>query len=227
MRNHSLNRVKKKSEEYAISEVSFFQWISHQIAYDFITRKKYILIHETDPKWDASGSLRVDQFGFNVKDYEKVADFLQEYDGHSYATYVSGHGLKYTTYYDRYIKKLKKLDVHHSNSESMLEEIGKIDFLFLYRKGKYAAEKQIQQEIKRELEEQENREVARKQWNLLEKKHKLMFQRPIPKRIKDSNYEAFNQFLSEQNVSKEEWAFVARYAPVSVSQRVRSKLRFG
>lgn len=227
MSNQSIYKVKDELPKYVKGHVTFFQWISTQIAYDILTKKRYFLSHEQDPSWDASGKLYVDHFGFNVKDYHLVADFMKEFDGHSYPTYQSGHGIKYTTYFDRYRKILKKIDKHHQDPDITLKKIGKTNFLFLYRKGKVIAEKIIQQDIKEAQQEQENKKKAQKMWRLLDKKYRLMFQKPIPSRIKHSNFKQFNQFLSEQNLTREEWAFIAQYAPISVSNRVRSKLKFG
>lgn len=227
MVNQSIFRVKDDLSNYINGHISIFHWISTQVAYDIQTKKKYILSHADDPTWDSSGKLIVDPYGFKLHDYSLVADFLTEFDGFSYPTYQSGQGIKYTTYFDRYIKILQNWHEQLQDPKSILADIGQINFIFLYKKGKPIADRMIQQDIIEAQIEHKNKQKAQKIWRILDKKYRLMFQEPIPKRIKDSNVKQFNQFLREQNLTKKEWAFIAQYAPISVSQRVRSKLKLG
>ena len=63
-----------------------------------------------------------------------------------------------------------------------------------------------------------------KLWPLLEKKYKLTYQKPFPKRIEMPEFISFQQFLDDHNVQKQERVLIGKYAPISFSNSVFFKL---
>jgi len=62
-----------------------------------LERPKYKIDHQGDPPWDCSGQPR--ECGcFDVAQYNTLTEFLEEYTGESYASYISGYGLFHYTY---------------------------------------------------------------------------------------------------------------------------------
>ncbi|MDY0406069.1 hypothetical protein P5G51_012320 [Virgibacillus sp. 179-BFC.A HS] len=85
-------------------ETEIMQLFPPLLSYDLMTGNKRYISHDFDPPWDHSGTLIScsTNVNFNLADYEKVGDFLEEYTGNSVATYISRHGLFHETYRDKY-----------------------------------------------------------------------------------------------------------------------------
>jgi hypothetical protein len=84
---------------YIVTEI--IEAIKEDITYNFITNSKY-LWKESGEEWDISGYLTNTYKKLKLSDYHKLNDFLEEYTGDSEATYISGMGLSYPTYGERY-----------------------------------------------------------------------------------------------------------------------------
>lgn len=115
MMQETINIIAKGIEKNFADEVeNIKKWIPSQLAYDVLTGKRYELTHYYDPPYDSSGKLVTDYDSFDVNHYKTVGDFLDELTGISNATYLSGHGLHYSTYGEYYEELIKeKLIITH------------------------------------------------------------------------------------------------------------------
>ncbi|WP_080873870.1 hypothetical protein [Oceanobacillus timonensis] len=264
-------------------ETEIMQLFSPLLSYDFMRGQKYYVSHEFDPPWDYSGTLfrcQTDE-NFNLDDYEKVADFLEEYTGNRIATYQSHCGLFHETYREKYSdwfeeqyrnahygyfnklenEKLELLameiyndgylekndiddlinelindmeefeDMSILHAEYLCTKISEMDLLLVYKLGEPEAKNwllQEQMEIENTARQmKEEKEAFDKRWLLLEKKYRLTFQKPFPKRIEKPDFQSFKHFLDKHHVSKEERILIAKYAPISFSNAVSHKLKHG
>lgn len=276
-----------KKIESELKEV--IKWVDTEIkqsfpsllSYDLLTGRKRYISHNFDPQWDHSGTLfsYSKNANFDLADYEKVEDFLEEYTGNSVATYISHHGLSHETYREKYSDWFGEqyrnahydyfynlgsevlgplmLDIHGNDyleqydtddlinelideveefedmsflhAERLCSKINEMDLLLVYKLGEpKAKERLLQKQIEREnatIQMRDEEDAFRKRWLLLEKKYRLTFQKPFPKRIEMRDFETFKHFLDQQHVSKEERALITKYAPISFSNSVFYKLR--
>lgn len=120
-------------------------------------------------------------------------------------------------------------DMSFLHAEDLCSKISEMDLLLVYKLGEpEAKERLLQEQIKIEnitRQMRDEKEVFHKRWLLLEKKYKLVFQKPFPERIEMPDFEIFKHFLDQHHVSKEERALIAKYAPISFSNAVINKLR--
>lgn len=90
----SINLPKLDKNSTIKQEIS--DWFAFSILYD---QKRDI--HYNDCPYDHSGTLHSDG-SFCLDDYKLLSDFLEEYNGHTRATYVSGMGLSHETYFSEF-----------------------------------------------------------------------------------------------------------------------------
>lgn len=127
---------------------------------------------------------------------------------------------------------IDELEACHDHSyiyaENSCAKISGMDLLLVYKQGMREAEERLRQEQidkeKAAKQMQVEKEAFAKFWPLLEKKYKLAHQKPIPKRIELADFKMFQQFLDQQHVSQEQKVLIAKYANLSFSNAVSSKL---
>ncbi|GGP09034.1 hypothetical protein [Oceanobacillus neutriphilus] len=230
-----IKKIERDLDEVAEqTETEIMQLFSSLLSYDLMTGVKYYVSHEFDPPWDFSGTLfrcQIDE-NFNLADYEKVEEFLEEYTGNTVATYSSHYGLFHETYREKYsdwfeeqyrnahydyfnklgnevlellavkiynddymetndmhdliyelisdIEEFEDMSIIHANN--LCSKISEMDFLLIYKLGESEAkERLLQEQVKREKTKDE-RDTFRKRWLLLEKKYRLAYQKPFPKK---------------------------------------------
>ncbi|WP_093229030.1 hypothetical protein [Thermoflavimicrobium dichotomicum] len=82
-------------------QTHFFDYL-HQVAewfaYTLQTKPKYMITHEYDPPWDSSGKLIHAKQPFQLSDYPLLQEFIEEYNGCTYATFMSGCGFRHETF---------------------------------------------------------------------------------------------------------------------------------
>lgn len=288
MRNESILVIESDLKDVVKQvEAEIMQSFPYLLSYDLLTGRKQKLTHDFDPPWDYSGTLisTPGNTSYNVADYEKVGDFLQEYTGNTIASYISNYGLLHETYEEKhskwgedkfrdahydYFNKLGKEtletlivdilgksyldydgdeheedlndlteilityvdefeDLSFSYAESLYSKIMDMDLLLVYKLGEPEAKEDIhRQRVECERAEKlmrEEEEAFYKWWPLLEKKYKLSFQKPFPKRIEMPDFESFAHFLDQHQVSIKERALIAKHAPISFSNSVSYKLK--
>lgn len=119
-------------------------------------------------------------------------------------------------------------DLSFLHAERLCSKLMGMDLLLVYKLGEQKAKEKIHR--KRAESERvtklmkDEKDAFHKRWPLLEKKYKLSFQKPFPNRIEMSDFEAFEHFLDQNHVSKEERALIAKHAPISFSNTVSNKL---
>ena len=125
------------------------------------------------------------------------------------------------------IEEFEDMLFHYA--EVTCSKIRMMDVHLIYKLGEQEAKEQIvQEQIERKKAEKQMRdekEAFLKRWQLLENKYRLVFQKPFPKRIEMPDFEAFKNFLDQHDVSKEERGLIAKYAPISFSNRVFYELK--
>ncbi|MCG7337036.1 hypothetical protein MHZ95_17385 [Sporosarcina sp. ACRSM] len=251
-----------------------------RLSYDLLTGQKRYLSHELDPPWDHSGHLftKLGDARFTIEQYGKVGDFFEEYTGNSIASFVSGCGLFYETYEEKYEGWMEEQfrDAHNTvlqskddedlsmltraafgvdsfdpndkdflvddlqntfdeledfsflHAENLRMKISAMDLRFVFKLGEKQAKKRIYMEKLRMEQRAKQIELEKaafnKLWSLLEKKYRLVYQKPFPKRIEMPDYAAFKKFLDDHNVQNWERALIGNYAPISFSNSVTFKL---
>jgi len=88
----AIRAVAERHKEEIITELA--AWVT----YNFDNAVKYVVCHESDPPWDHSGMLIELDERLDENDYDKVQDFLDEYNGKTEATSLSGLGFGHDTY---------------------------------------------------------------------------------------------------------------------------------
>ena len=78
-------------------EQELFKDVASEFAYQILYESKYYVTHRDDPPWDCSGETRRDERGYVIDTYEMLGDYLEEYNGNSEASFVSGCGLFHKT----------------------------------------------------------------------------------------------------------------------------------
>ncbi len=77
----------------------YVQLVADWFAYIILKNRKYKIYHSTNPPWDNSGKVICIDEQFDLNDYATFNDFINnEYNGESYASYMSGHGMFHDTY---------------------------------------------------------------------------------------------------------------------------------
>ncbi|PTM59848.1 hypothetical protein [Desmospora activa] len=76
----------------------YFDHIAKWMAYQFLTKNKYEVDHNLDPPWDSSGRLISTNQNLQTEDYQTLEQFLEEYNGNSLPSFVSGCGLSHQTF---------------------------------------------------------------------------------------------------------------------------------
>ena len=71
-----------------------------KIIKNFYTQDKIEITHDYDPPFDCSGQAYRTHEYYRLMDYQTFEDFLEEYNGASQASYMSGCGLFWRTYSD-------------------------------------------------------------------------------------------------------------------------------
>ena len=112
--------------------------------------------------------------------------------------------------------------------EELLAKIGDMTMQLAYGLG----EDQAMERIRKEDEEQRKRAVQIEKeraefktfWPLLEKEYRLTYQKEIPKIIEMLEYPSFKQFLDQHHIDKNKRRLIAKYAPISFSNKVEFKL---
>jgi hypothetical protein len=94
-----LNQKVKENFNLYITVVA--KWLAMVILSD---KPKYVVVHDYDPSWDFSGSLE-HKGHLNLRDYNILEDFLDEYTGATLPSYVSGCGL----FHQRYVENLEEI----------------------------------------------------------------------------------------------------------------------
>lgn len=119
---------KKLHSAYTNKKTEVLDTINTEIVRRFLFGEKYKLIHDFDPPWDCSGTLVKINKKFNLHDYKKVGNFLEEYNGNMKATYMSGLGFVPETFEEDVeylindeIKKLLEQVVQELESVEMQE----------------------------------------------------------------------------------------------------------
>ncbi len=69
-----------------------------KIIANFYSNEKIEITHDYDPPYDSSGQVIHTNNKYKVEDYRLFSDFLEEYNGVSEATFISGCGLYWQTY---------------------------------------------------------------------------------------------------------------------------------
>lgn len=119
-------------------------------------------------------------------------------------------------------------DMSFDYAEIICSKISMMDLLLVYKLGEQeATERVVQEQIERKKAEKQMRdekEAFLKRWQILENKYRLVFQKPFPKSIEMPDFENFKYFLDQHHVSEEERVLIAKYAPISFSNRVIDKL---
>lgn len=87
--------VNKKIEE---NEDIILNKISEKVAYWLLTSCKYEIDYTEIVPYDRSGEIYKTNDKLNKDDYEKLDDFLEEYNGDRSPSYCSGYGWNYDTY---------------------------------------------------------------------------------------------------------------------------------
>ncbi|RAL20812.1 hypothetical protein [Thermoflavimicrobium daqui] len=83
------------------ADIDFFNYVNQVakwFAYTLSTQSKYMVSHKHDPPWDYSGQLINTNQSFDLNDYPQLQDFIEEYNGHTLATFLSGCGFHHVTY---------------------------------------------------------------------------------------------------------------------------------
>ena len=78
-------------------EQELFKDVASEFAYQILYESKYYVTHRDDPPWDCSGETCRDERGYDINNYETLGDYLEEYNGNSEASFVSGCGLFHKT----------------------------------------------------------------------------------------------------------------------------------
>ncbi len=124
------------------------------------------------------------------------------------------------------VEEFEDLSILHA--ENLRIKISEMDLLFVYKLGEKRAKERLhneQMEMEQSKKQIELEKAAfNKLWPLLEKKYKLAYQRPFPKRIEMPEFTSFQQFLDDHNVQKQERVLIGKYAPISFSNSVFFKL---
>lgn len=83
----------------------YIKKVATKFAYIIIKKKKVVIDHSWDPKWDHSGRTREINESYNLQDYETFGEFVEnEYNGISVASYTSGMGFYHKTYSEDFEK---------------------------------------------------------------------------------------------------------------------------
>lgn len=72
--------------------------IAEKFAYSILYCSKFTVNHDDDPPYDCSGILKNTRLGLDIEDYKSLGDFLEEYTGDSYPSFVSGCGIRQQQY---------------------------------------------------------------------------------------------------------------------------------
>lgn len=111
----------------------------------------------------------------------------------------------------------------------LLLKLSEMDIILVYKLGENQAKERInllQLEMEQRKKEIELEKAAfNKLWSLLEKKYRLIYQKPFPKRIEMPDFQPFKQFLDNHHVQHQERVLISKYAPISFSNSVTGKLR--
>ncbi|AOV07559.1 hypothetical protein [Sporosarcina ureilytica] len=121
------------------------------------------------------------------------------------------------------------VDQSYFYAENLFLKIIEMDLHFVYKLGEKKARKRLHRmrvDMENEMKNiEQEKAVFNRFWPLLEKKHKLVYQKSFPSRIEMPEFESFQRFLQKQNVSEQEMNLIGKYAPISFSNSVTNKLQ--